>query len=161
VALNPLTGKQSRFWELRDRGLTLSQIARMLGITRQSVSKTLIRADVAVRDIMLEAAEAYKIDVYRVNEEKGILSGHSRALGSRIFMTFSPSEGLNVWYRDGKGCAGCEKEGRCRQVILDEAERLGIPSGDLAPPGVDPLDATPAHLADRLFEIILPGDETR
>ncbi len=161
VALNPLTRKQSQFWELRDRGLNLSQIARLLGITRQSVSKTLIQADRAVRETMTDVAQAYKITVYRVNQEKGILSGYSKALGSSIFMTFSPKEGLNVWYKHSGSCRGCEKEEECRRVILGEAERLGIPLSDISPPETYPHGAPPARLAERLFDIILPREENR
>jgi hypothetical protein len=156
VALNPLTEKQSRFWSLRDQGLNLSQIGRMVGVTRQAVSKTLIQADKIVRQTLVDAAKSYKIDLYRVNQERGVAHGFSKALNSPVFITYSPERGLNIWYRNKGDCEGCDREKECRDLILGEAERLGIKSDDLAP---EKGSFTPACIAERLYDIIFPGDE--
>lgn len=156
MALNPLTETQSRLWQLRDRGLNLSQIGRMVGVSRQSVSKTLIQADRTVRQTLVDAAKSYKITVYRINHGRGILSGFSKALNSPVLMTFSPGQGLHVWYKHTGICEGCDQEVECRETILAEAERLGVSPEELTPRGVDPGSYPPARLAERLFHIVFP-----
>jgi len=156
MALNPLTQTQSRLWGLRDRGLNLSQIGRMLGISRQSVSKTLMQADRAVKQGLMDAARSYKISLYRINPEKGIASGFSKALNSPVLVTYSPEHGVNVWYKHAGLCKGCDQEAECRETILAEAKRLGVPTQDIVEPGGDAESCPPAKLSERLFEIVFP-----
>ncbi len=156
VGLNPLTERQSYLWQLRERGLNLSQIGRMVGISRQSVSKTLIQADGTLKQSMIDAAKSYKINVYRVNQERGVLSGYSKALDSPVLITYSPDRGMNVWYKHTGMCRGCEQEGECREVILTEAQRLGVSPESLVPRDTDPADSPPAMIAERLFSIVFP-----
>ena len=156
MPLNPLTETQSRLWQLRDRGLNLSQIARMLGVSRQAVSKVLIQADKVVRRTLVEVAQSYKITVYRVDHDRGLLSGFSKALNSPVLITYSPQNGVNVWYRNNGSCADCDMQQECREKILSEARRLGIPEDSLAGEGGDVRSQPPAKLAERLFEIVFP-----
>jgi len=128
----------------------------MLGISRQSVSKTLIQADRAVRQGLLDAAKSYKISPYRVNPEKGIASGFSKALNSPVLITYSPERGVNVWYKHAGLCKGCDHETECRETILAEAKRLGVPHKDLVEAGGDAESSPPARLSERLFEIVFP-----
>jgi hypothetical protein len=128
----------------------------MVGVTRQSVSKTLMQADETVRQTLVDAAKSYKITVYRVNHEKGLLSGFSKALNSPILMTFSPSRGLHVWYKYTGICKGCEREKECREIITAEAGRFGVPLDSLVPRDADAENYPPAKLAERLYMIVFP-----
>ena len=137
--------------------MNLSQIGRMVGVSRQAVSKTLMQADKVVKKTMIDAAKSYKINVYRINQEKGILSGYSKALDSPVLVTYSPGKGINVWYKHTGLCEQCEQEEECRKTIIAEADRLGIQPRDLIPPGTDLDTYPPAKLAEKLFEIVFPG----
>ena len=155
VGLNPLTETQSHLWQLRDKGLNLSQIGRMVGVSRQSVSKTLIQADRVVKQTLMDAAKSYKITLYRVNHEKGVAYGFSKALNSPIFLTYSPERGINGWYESSESCVGCDSQTECRRTILAEAARLGVSRDDLIKdkPGTQ---HSPAELAEGLFKIVFP-----
>lgn len=131
----------------------------MVGVSRQAVSKTLIQADQAVKETMMDAAKSYKINVYRINHERGTLSGYSKALNSPVLVTYSPDRGLHVWYKHTGLCADCELEAECRETVIGEADRLGIPPGTLVPKGMDLHTCPPALIAERLFEIIFPKGE--
>jgi len=128
----------------------------MLGISRQSVSKTLIQADRAVRQGLMDAAKSYKISLYRMSPEKGIASGFSKALNSPVLVTYSPERGVNIWYKHTGLCKDCDQEDECRETILAEAQRLGVPPTDLVEPGGDVEDSPPAKLSERLIEIVFP-----
>jgi len=144
-----LTPKQRKYWGLRRSGLTQAEISREMDVTRQTVNKTFNAIDSRVSRALLEAAQVNRVEISRVNPEKGFLLGHSPSLGMDVLVTFSDRNGILVWYRGEGGCSECSWLSSCRQKLLMEAEDRGIPLPEEAE------DMAPSKLAETLFKKIM------
>jgi len=146
-----LSPKQRRYWRLRFNGLTQAEISREMGITRQTVNKTLSAVDSKVHKALLEAAQLNRITINRVDSEKGFLLGRSPTLGTDVLITFSDANGMQVWYKGEGRCSECDWRESCKQKLLTEAEVRGIS----LPENVEAMH--PSKLADCLFKKIVEG----
>ena len=144
-----LTPKQRKYWGLRRSGMTQAEISREMDVTRQTVNKTFIAVDSRVSRALLEAAQINRVEISRVDPEKGFLVGRSPSLGMDVLVTFSDRNGLLVWYRGEGGCSECSWRSHCKQNLLIEAEDRGIPLPEAAE------DMEPSKLADILFAKIM------
>lgn len=144
-----LTPLQRKYWGLRRSGLTQADISREMDVTRQTVNKTLDIVDSRVSRALLEAAQVNRVEINRVDSEKGFLLGHSPSLGMDVLVTFSDRNGILVWYRGEGGCSECSWRSRCKQHLVMEAEDRGIPLPENAE------DLEPSALADALFNTIM------
>ena len=149
MSLNPLSSAEALFWDLRRRGLGFAEIGRRTGVTRQAVYKALLKADEAMAKAFWDTAETYKIDLVKVDPKRGMASGYSHALRSRVVLVYSPDRGILVWYEESSHCRDCEKREECLEIIEEEAHRLGSTRR------MDP-DKEPAELAEELFRGIWP-----
>jgi len=147
-----LTPNQLRIWSLRREDLSQADIARRLGITPQTVNKTLGTIDSKVSQALLELAQANRIQIRTVDPEKGFLLGRSLPLGMDTLITFSPANGVQVWHRREQGCDNCDEAENCRRILLSEASYRGIE----LPADKDSL--RPSELAESLFSRML-GEE--
>jgi len=147
------TEKQLKIWGMRRDGLSLAEIARRLGITRQAISKSVKGIDERVSQTLEATAKAAKIEVRYMNPEKGVLLGYSHEADDRVILTFSTQHGVHIWhYYTGK-CGGCELHETCREVILDEAEERGILLTE------EEKVRPPAEIARLVFSKVIPGLE--
>ena len=149
MSLNPLSSAEALFWDLRRRGFGFAEIGRRTGVTRQAVYKALLKADKAMAKAFWDTAGTYKIDLDKVDPKKGMATGYSHALRSRVVLVYSPVRGILVWYEESSNCQGCEKRNECLAIIEEEASRLG----DTHPMDHD---KEPAELAEELFRRIWP-----
>jgi hypothetical protein len=97
----------------------------------------------------LEAAQVNRVEISRVDPEKGFLLGRSPSLGMDVLVTFSDRNGILVWYRGEGGCAECSWRSRCKQNLLMEAEDRGIELPE------DAAAMEPSQLAETLFNTIM------
>ena len=143
-----LTERQLLLWRMRMKGMSLSEIASRLGISRQAVHKGLQAAENKVYKALVSAAAASKIEVRRIEVEKGILVGWSPWLRTYVYITFSSRNGVQIWFRHEGDCKACPLRDECMRMLLSEAEERGIklPSPD---------EMEPIQPADILFEKIL------
>jgi transcriptional regulator with XRE-family HTH domain len=144
-----LTPKQRRFWRLRFDGLTQAEISRKMGVTRQTVNKTVNVIDSKVSKALLEAAQLNRIEISRVDPEKGFLLGRSSTLAMATLITFSGKNGIQIWYKGEGHCPECEWFDSCREKLLIEAKIRGI----LLPTNAENMQ--PSKLADLLFKKIM------
>jgi len=144
-----LTPKQRKYWGLRRSGMTQADISREMDVTRQTVNKTFIAVDSRVSRALLEAAQINRVEINRVNPEKGFLLGRSPSLGMDVLVTFSERNGIQVWYRGEGGCSECSWRESCKQKLLIEAEDRGIPLPEKAE------EKEPSQLAETLFTTIM------
>ena len=144
-----LTPLQRKYWGLRRSGLTQADISREMDVTRQTVNKTFITIDSRVSKALLEAAQVNRVEISRVNPEKGFLLGRSPSLGMDVLITFSDRNGVLVWYRGEGGCSECSWRRSCKQKLLIEAEDRDIPLPKAAE------DMEPSQLAETLFTKIM------
>ena len=143
-----LTPKQRRFWRLRFDGLSQAEISRKVGITRQAVNKAINAIDSKVSKALLEAAQLYRIEISRVDPEKGFLLGRSSTLAMATLITFSDKNGIQIWYKGEGRCPECEWRDSCKEKLLTEAKVRDI----LLPKNSENMQ--PTKLADLLFKKI-------
>jgi transcriptional regulator with XRE-family HTH domain len=144
-----LTPLQRKYWGLRRSGLTQAEISREMDVTRQTVNKTFNAIDSRVSRALLEAAQVNKVEINRVDQERGFLLGRSPSLGMDVLVTFSDRNGILLWYRGEGGCSECSWLSSCKQKLLTEAEDRGIPLPEKAE------DMEPSKLSEILFKKIM------
>jgi hypothetical protein len=144
-----LTPLQRKYWGLRRSGLTQADISREMKVTRQTVNKTFNAVDSRVSKALLEAAQVNRVEISRVDPQKGFLLGRSPSLGMDVLVTFSERNGILVWYRGEGGCSECSWRRSCKQKLLIEAEDKGIPLP------ADAEEMEPSQLAETLFTKIM------
>ena len=109
-------------WDLKSRGLQEANIARKIGISRQTVHKALNTANTKIGEALEETAKINKIDIQTTNPTKGFLLGYSSHFKTQAFITFSAGNGVQVWYKHEGDCEKCDKLQNCRETLLAEAK---------------------------------------
>ena len=150
VGMDPLTSKRAEWWEHRRQGMSLAEIGRLFGVTRQAVYLALRLADREMMKAFRQLAETYKVAQTKIDTGKGLLVGYSQALGSPVIMAYSPKRGIALWYKYEGQCQGCERWADCLKLALDEARRLGV---EISP---QEEDLPPAKLAEIVFRRAWP-----
>jgi len=141
-----LTDKQLLLWRLRRSGLSISEIASRLGISRQAVHKSLQSIESKVYRALIATARASKIEVRKIDAQKGVLVGWSPGLDTEVYITFSSKNGIQIWFRhERRDCKDCPFREDCKRILFEEAEERGI-----SLPKDENLD--PSDLAKLLFE---------
>ena len=105
---------------------TFEDIAKELDITPAAVSKTLSDADSRIQKLLENAARMNKIQLDLISPEFGFARGNSFVFKVKTYITYSPMNGVQVWYEHEGECAGCEEFGTCRQGIHLEFKERGI-----------------------------------
>jgi len=144
-----LTPRQRKYWGLRRSGLTQAEISREMDVTRQTVNKTFNAIDSRVSRALLEAAQVNRVEISRLDHERGFLLGRSPSLRMDVLVTFSDRNGIQVWYRGEGGCSECSWLRSCKRKLLMEAEDRGIRLPK------DAEDVEPSKLAEILFKKIM------
>ena len=147
------TAKQLRIWGMRRDGLSLAEIGRRLGVTRQAISKAMQRIDDKVSRTLEATARAAKVEVRHLDPEKGVLLGYSHETEDRVILTFSTRHGVYIWHYYSGRCEACEYHENCREIVLDEAEERGITLTEEEKGG------SPAEIARLVFSKVIPGLE--
>lgn len=144
-----LTPRQMNLWRLRFDGHSQSEISRKTGVTRQTINKAFGVINSKVTKALLEGAKFNRIEISRLDMERGYLLGRSMEFGLDALITFSDENGLQTWYKGEGNCSQCETVDSCREKLLLEARVRGIPIPD------DSEKEIPSHIAEILFEKIM------
>lgn len=126
--------KQFEFWKLRRTRIPNITIAANFGISRQAVSKALLKMDRKVETTLREMAKANKIAILKINSQMGVLFGRSVPLGVDAIIFVSGSHGIQVWYEHDGDCSSCEEYAACTELLWDYADELGITLNRAADP---------------------------
>ena len=143
--MSHLTSYQGLVWNYFRSGLSQSQIASKLEVSRQAIHKTLHKANNKVHEALLDTAEVNKLDVKVVNSEKGFLVGYSPGFRSRVFLTYSPKNKVQLWYEHQGQCEGCQRWEECSQRLIEIAKEWEV---DLTE---EESSMPPTLLAEKLF----------
>jgi hypothetical protein len=152
LSLGYLTPKQKTIWDLKYKGLQEVNIARKLGITRQTVNKAVTTANSKIQDALTETAKINKIEIQTVDPIKGFLLGYSSHFKTKAFVTFSARNGIQVWYKHEGDCIKCNRLKTCREALLAEAKDRNFLLVE------ETSNILPSKLADALFSKIV-GDQ--
>lgn len=148
-----ISPRQQEIWGLRRHGLSESDISRELSISRQSVHIMLNAAEGKVLQALNEAARVNRLQVKHLDVQRGILTGFSPEFSHKVVVTYSPKNGVRLWYAHDEECKLCKFDKEWVKIIIDEAEERGI---ELAR---DELRLPPQSLAKLVFQKILGGAE--
>lgn len=119
--------RQVELWSLRrNQHKRTGQIAKRKKISLAAVSKTLREADERIRILLENAAKMNKIRIDKLSSQLGYARGFSLVFKVTVYITYSPANGVQVWYEHEGPCEGCEKLGECRIAILQEYEERQI-----------------------------------
>lgn len=88
-----------------------------------------------------------------MDADKGILTGYSSEFDHKVVVTYSPRNGVRMWYAHDEDCKRCQLDTEWVKVILEEAEERGVQLSQKE------LQLPPAQLAKVVFEKILGGAE--
>ncbi|MFX0051729.1 MAG: hypothetical protein ACFFAJ_11485 [Candidatus Hodarchaeota archaeon] len=120
------TETQIEIWSLKRKQLTGREIAIKRSITPGMVSKTLTEANKRVKALLQNAAYMNKITLDITSPEYGYARGKSHMLGVNGYITYSPKNGVQVWYDHKGDCVQCDKYPQCRESILQEFKERNI-----------------------------------
>jgi hypothetical protein len=124
-------------------------LSRKTGVTRQTVNKAFGAIDTKVTKALLEGAKFNRIEISRLNMDKGFLLGRSMKFGLDALITFSDENGLQTWYKGEGNCSKCETVESCRKSLIKESEirQITLPRNSEI--------EHPSQIADILFEKIM------
>jgi hypothetical protein len=118
---------QIEIWSLKRNQLSGREIAAKREVTPGMVSKTLSEANKRVKALLQNAARMNKVTLKVISPELGYARGISHIFGVNAYITFSPDNGVHVWYDHKGDCVQCEKYTFCREIILQEFKERNIP----------------------------------
>lgn len=140
------TSTQIDLWTLKRNRMNGEEIAKKRAVTPGMVSKTLTEANKRVKGLLLNAARMNKITIEVLSEEQGYARGLSHMLGGNAYITYSPENGVQVWYDHKGDCIQCDRYSFCRQSILQEFKERNIP--------VQNPSLQPTFLVEKLIEVV-------
>ena len=114
------------FWKMRRRGTANIAIANLLGITRQAVSTGPHSIDEKIESSLREMARANRIQIEKIDVERGVLFGRSIPFQTNAYIFVSEKHGMQVWYEHDGDCKACDEFTQCIEFIWDFASELGI-----------------------------------
>ena len=122
----PMNEKEVGFWKMRRNGMQIISIANEVGITRQGVSQALRVMDEKIESSLREMAHANRIQIEKIDVERGVLFGRSIPFQTNAYIFVSEKHGMQVWYEHDGDCKACDEFTRCIEFIWDFASELGI-----------------------------------
>ena len=122
----PMNEKQFGFWKMRRSGMSNVSIANLQGISRQGVSQAIRFMDEKIESSLREMAHANRIQVEKIDVERGVLFGRSIPFQTSAYIFVSEKHGMQVWYEHDGDCKACDEFTRCIEFIWDFASELGI-----------------------------------
>ncbi|MHA2324595.1 MAG: hypothetical protein ACXACB_04275 [Promethearchaeota archaeon] len=138
------TDTQLEIWMLNRKNFSGRAIAAQKKVTPAFVSQTLKEAGLRIEALLRDSAKANKIKLNYLNTELGFARGQSQMLKVKAFITFSPINGVQVWYKHQGDCAECEVFEECRAALLQEFKERNLP--------IESPTLAPTHLSEKFFE---------
>ena len=122
-----LTGRQLDIWDLMRRGLSQSDIARKLKITRQAVNQLVETIPERVTAALSDASKLNGVEPRFIDTSKGILVGWSKEFQTETVIILEPKEGLRVWYQHNLGrCKICPNKKKCKSTLMKTIDVLNV-----------------------------------
>jgi hypothetical protein len=141
------TKRQITIWTLKRNKLTGREISKRIGVDPGFVSRSLKESNKRIKALFEDSARVNKIKLNYINSEMGIARGHSNIFNISTHITFSPKNGLQMWYKHKGDCTSCEEYSDCREALIQEFKErnIKIPNESLRP----------TDLSDLLFKKIM------
>ncbi|MHA2174461.1 MAG: hypothetical protein ACXABI_06500 [Candidatus Hodarchaeales archaeon] len=137
------TDAQLEIWTLNRNNIQGKEIAKLKNVTSAFVSKTLKLTTKRIEGLLVNAAKTNRITLDIIDPVLGFAKGYHHTLKDIAHLTFSPRNGVQVWYEHQGDCTDCEIFDECRNMLLNEFEERNLK------PKSETL--APTNLADELF----------
>ena len=102
------------------------EIADKKKISTASVSKTLKNVNSRIEELLKSAASSNKIKLDILSSKQGYARGYSPPLKIRVYITYSPANGIQLWYDHKGSCEMCEVLNGCRDLLIKEFKEREI-----------------------------------
>lgn len=135
-------------WSLRREGKSQAEIGRRLGVQRQGIYEVYSIIDSKLHQALMEAAQSNRLEVHRVDTLNGILEAYSHAYDVPVVVSFTKSNGVQVWYLYEGRCESCNRRQNCLNMLRAEAEERRINLTE------DDLNLSPTQLGRKIFSTI-------
>jgi hypothetical protein len=137
------TDAQLEIWTLNRNNIQGKEIAKLKNVTQAFVSKTLKLTTKRVEDLLVNAAKTNRITLEIIDPVLGFAKGYHHNVKDIVHLTFSPQNGVQVWYEHHGDCVNCDIFDDCRKMLLTEFKERNL----------KPKNETlaPTNLADELF----------
>ena len=142
----PPTKRQITIWNLKRNEKTGKEIAKEINVDPAFVSRSIKEANKRIKKLLKEVGKMNKIKLDLISGELGMARGHSHIFDITAYITFSPINGLQVWYEHKGECTSCDEFEGCRKALLQEFEERNIE--------IENSSLLPTELCDLLFEKI-------
>ena len=142
----PPTKRQITIWNLKRNEKSGREIAKEIEVDPAFVSRSLKEANKRIMGLLKEAGKMNKIKLNLIDGELGYARGHSHIFNISAYITFSPINGLQVWYEHKGDCTSCEEFVECRTALLQEFKERSIK--------IQNPTMSPTELSDLLFSKI-------
>ena len=120
------TTQQSTIWLKRRREVSPSKIAKDMKVSRPFVSKATRIAEARIRRLLENAASINRIKIHHISEKYGLIYGYSPSTQSETYITFSPSIGVQTWYKHQGECESCSEYESCNTMLLQIAKEWDV-----------------------------------
>ncbi|UCE12223.1 MAG: hypothetical protein JSV04_08450 [Candidatus Heimdallarchaeota archaeon] len=140
------TQTQVEIWDLKRNRILGKKIAKQKEISPAFVSKAFVEAKKRIKALLEETARSNKTTLGLIDESIGFAKGYNHTFNVTSYITFSPKNGIQVWYDHEGECVECERYGQCRKIILQEYKERNIK--------IDNPQLRPTDLGKQLFEIL-------
>lgn len=129
------TENQIEIWAFNRDDLTGREIAQRKKVSPAFVSKTLKRTNNLIKDLLENSARTNKIKIELLSEKLGFARGMSHVFNVKAYITFSPENGVQIWYDHKGDCGSCEEFAECRAGLIQEFKErnIRIPHSKLRP----------------------------
>lgn len=128
------TAKQNEIWLRRRQEIRPSHIADEMEVSRPYVSQAYRIAEERIEELLLHASSVMRVDIDHLNASYGIAIGYCSAVGSDVYLTYSPEMGVQTWYSHEGDCSSCGKRKECNAILQQLATEWNIPlPKDLSP----------------------------
>ncbi|MHA1928703.1 MAG: hypothetical protein ACTSV2_09025 [Candidatus Thorarchaeota archaeon] len=140
------TVQQSTIWLKRKQKISPSEIAQDMKVSRPFVSKATRIAEARIRRLLENAASINRIKIHHISEKYGLIYGYSPSTQSETYITFSPSIGVQTWYKHQGDCSTCSEYEDCNRMLLQIAEEWDVQINE---------EMVPTELSDFIFNTIM------
>jgi hypothetical protein len=122
-----LTSRQLDIWGLMRDGVSQSEIARRLHISRQAVNQLAQTIPLRITEALNDAAKLNEVKPRIINSAQGILFGYSREFQTNVLIAVHPETGLRVWYQHNLGrCKICPNKKKCKSTLMKTIDVLNV-----------------------------------
>jgi hypothetical protein len=104
--------------------------------------------DSKLSQALREAAHSNKLDIHRVDTVNGILEAYSHAYDVPVVVSFTKSNGVQIWYLYEGRCESCNRVQACLNLLKAEAEERTIQLKE------EDFNLPPTQLGKKIFSTI-------